>query len=136
MAVKHDYVRSMTGGPDEYDFNGMVYVTFTSRDLVCIFQSYWRSRKMFSSLEVRNAQGYVVQQAQCRFLDVGNCSIVGRYKNHGHRNRTWARWGQDVWAFWPACLNQRVTRNCLNLPPLPATFTYGDREVTITAREF
>ena len=78
LAVKHDYVRSMTGGPDDYEFNGMVYVTFTSRDLACLFQSYWRSRKMFSSLEVKNAQGYVLQQAQCRFINVGNCKIVGR----------------------------------------------------------
>ena len=126
------------GEPDEHDFNGMLFVTFANADLSSLFQSYWRSRKMFSSVDVKDGQGRVTRSAECRFVNAGTGSIVGanRYPNKGHANRTWARWGADVWAFWPPCRNQHVTRIDLGLPPLPENFMFGDRNVTITTRDF
>ena len=124
--------------PDCHDFNGMLFVTFASEDIACMFQTYWRSRKMFTSLDVKDTTGKVTRSATYREVHSGSGTVVGamRYSNKGHKNRTWARWGADVWAFWPVCRNQHVTRAELELPPLPATFLFGDRSVTVITRDF
>ena len=133
VAVKHTEV-----GPNRHDFNGMVYITFATQDLACLFQSYWRSRNMYTSKHILDVNGNVTRVGNFRVVQSGSGSVVGqqRYSNKGPRCRTWVRWGPEVWCLWAPCHNQRVTRADVGLPPLPTHFRYGERDLTITTRDF
>ena len=139
VGVKHTESNSVTHkqDPDCHNFDGMVYVTFASEDLACYFNSYWRGREMYFSSEVKDDNGNVTRNADYRFVESGEGSIVGnqRYSNIGVPTRVWARFGADVWAFWPPCRNQNVTRARVGLPPLPAEFEYNGRNIRVIARD-
>ena len=89
---------------------------------------------MYSCVVIKNADGVVRWPADYRYGESGYGTVVGAqcYSNRGTKTRSWARFGVDVWSFWPACRNQRVTRADLGLPPLPEQFEYGDHTYTVT----
>ena len=125
-------------GPNQYHFNGMIYLTFADQDVASLFQSYWCERAMYSSQNILDVNGNVTREGLFRNIQVGSASVVGQqhYHNAGPHNRTFTRWGPDVWAFWEPCRNQTVNRAGLGLPALPTHFQYDNREVTVTTREF
>ena len=102
-----------------------------------MFQSYWRGRWMYTSPHVVDANGQITQHGNYRMIECGSTGVVGRrHYVRGPHDRTFTRWGPDVWAFWSPCHNQIVNRLTLGLAPLPVRFMYGGGEVTITGREF
>ena len=81
LAVKHLHVRNPNGF-DDFTSEGMVYVTFVSREVASMFQSYWRNRKMTSRLEVTDAFRRIVVTEQFRLVQVGTCKVIERTNSH------------------------------------------------------
>ena len=118
-------------------FTGQLYVTFANQEVASMFQSYWRGRKMYTTPHTFNATGQITQYGRHGLIECGGSGVVGqRHYSRGMHDRTFTRWGPDVWVFWSPCANQTVNRLSLGLAPLPERYMYGGGEVTITRREF
>ena len=118
-------------------FTGQLYVTFADQEVASMFQSYWRGRKMYTTPHILNAAGQITQYGRCENIECGEAGVVGqRHYSRSTHDRTFTRWGPDVWVFWGPCTNQSVNRNSLGLAPLPVHYMYGGSKVTNTTREF
>ena len=112
-------------GQNKTAFTGQLYVSFANHEVASMFQSYWRDRPMYTSPHKRDDKGNIIERGQCRLMQCGPSNVVGkRHYKRGPYDRTFTRWGADVWQFWGPCSNQSTTRQMAGLEPIPDGFWF------------
>ena len=108
-----------------------MYVSFASHDLASLYQSYWRDRSLFTTPHTRDENGRITEKGQCKLINCGPAGVVGKkHYKRGPYDRTYTRWGSDIWQFWGPSHNQRITREMAGLNPLPDRFWFNGVWVT------
>ena len=131
-AVKYKEV-----GQNKSAFTGQMFVSFATHEIASLYQSYWRDRPLFTSPHIRDENGRITQKGNSRLMQCGLSGVVGkRWYKRGPFDRTYTRWGADVWSFWGPSYNQSITRQMAGLDPLPEHFLFGGRRVTRSDRGY